>query len=126
MARKLRFEYPGALYHIINRGNYRRWIFDAAATRTAFEACLWRGQARTFSRIPRLVPRCYMFRPDPDSAKFRAAVVVVSVARAQLVRKRQISARCARGTETQRAGAESESKPRRSLCASASLRETSI
>jgi hypothetical protein len=91
MARKLRFEYPGALYHIINRGNYRRWIFDAAATRTAFEACLWRGQARTFSRTPRLVPRCYMFRPDPDSAKFRAAVVVVSVARAPLVRKRQIS-----------------------------------
>ena len=26
MARKLRLEYPGALYHIINRGNYRRWI----------------------------------------------------------------------------------------------------
>jgi len=41
MARKLRLEYPGALYHIINHGNYRRWIFDAAATRTAFEACLF-------------------------------------------------------------------------------------
>lgn len=43
MARKLRLEYPGALYHIINRGNYRRWIFDEASTRTAFEACLIEG-----------------------------------------------------------------------------------
>jgi hypothetical protein len=30
-----------ALYHIINRGNYRKWIFDAASTRTAFKACLF-------------------------------------------------------------------------------------
>src|SRR5688572_31682055 len=47
MARKLRLEYPGALYHIINRGNYRRWIFDAASTRTAFEACLFDGCERS-------------------------------------------------------------------------------
>jgi hypothetical protein len=24
MARKLRLEFPGAVYHVINRGNYRR------------------------------------------------------------------------------------------------------
>ena len=47
MARKLRLEFPGALYHIINRGNYRRWIFDAASTRTAFEACLFEGCERS-------------------------------------------------------------------------------
>ena len=47
MARKLRLEYPGALYHIINRGNYRRWIFDSSATRTAFEACLFEGCERS-------------------------------------------------------------------------------
>jgi putative transposase len=47
MARKLRFEFPGALYHIINRGNYRRWIFDGAATRTAFEACLFEACERS-------------------------------------------------------------------------------
>jgi putative transposase len=47
MARKLRLEYPGALYHIINRGTYRRWIFDAAATRTAFETCLFEGCKRS-------------------------------------------------------------------------------
>ena len=27
MARKLRGEFPGAIYHVINRGNYRQWIF---------------------------------------------------------------------------------------------------
>jgi hypothetical protein len=25
MARKLRLEFPGAIYHVINRGNYRSW-----------------------------------------------------------------------------------------------------
>jgi hypothetical protein len=28
MARRLRLEYPGALYHVINRGNYRRDLFE--------------------------------------------------------------------------------------------------
>ena len=27
MARKLRLEYPGAVYHVINRGNCRRDVF---------------------------------------------------------------------------------------------------
>lgn len=41
MPRKLRLEFPGAIYHVINRGNYRRWIFRDAATRTAFQSCLF-------------------------------------------------------------------------------------
>jgi REP element-mobilizing transposase RayT len=41
MARKLRLEYPGALYHVINRGNYRSWIFADEATRSAFDQCLF-------------------------------------------------------------------------------------
>jgi len=47
MARKLRLEFPGALYHLINRGNYRRWIFDEPSTRTAFESCLFEGCERS-------------------------------------------------------------------------------
>ena len=48
MSRKLRFEYPGALYHIINRGNYRSWIFESGGARksfekTLFEACDYAG-----------------------------------------------------------------------------------
>lgn len=41
MARKLRLEYPGAIYHVINRGNYRTWIFKDDATKAAFERCLF-------------------------------------------------------------------------------------
>lgn len=41
MARKLRFEYPGALYHIINRGNYRSWIFESEGAKESFEKTLF-------------------------------------------------------------------------------------
>lgn len=36
MARKLRIQYAGALYHVINRGNYRRDLFVNAAEAQAF------------------------------------------------------------------------------------------
>jgi len=35
MARKLRLEFPGACYHVINRGNYRTDIFKASSDRRA-------------------------------------------------------------------------------------------
>ncbi len=41
MPRKLRLEYPGAIYHVINRGNYRNDIFATAGARAAFMNCLW-------------------------------------------------------------------------------------
>jgi len=41
MARKLRLEFPGAIYHVINRGNYRADIFMTEGARAAFERCLW-------------------------------------------------------------------------------------
>jgi putative transposase len=40
MARKLRLEYAGATYHVINRGNYRQNIFEAKGAAEAFERCL--------------------------------------------------------------------------------------
>jgi putative transposase len=40
MARKLRIEYEGALYHVINRGNYRRDVFESAGAAQAFETAL--------------------------------------------------------------------------------------
>jgi putative transposase len=40
MARKLRLEFPGAIYHVINRGNYRSWVFRTEGAKQAFEACL--------------------------------------------------------------------------------------
>jgi len=44
MARRIRFEQEGGLYHVINRGNYRSWIFQDEGAKgsfeeTVFEAC---------------------------------------------------------------------------------------
>ena len=36
MARKLRIQYEGALYHVINRGNYRRDLFETTGAAEAF------------------------------------------------------------------------------------------
>ncbi|MSU47664.1 MAG: transposase, partial [Opitutus sp.] len=34
----MRFEFPGACYHVRNRGNYRAQVFATEQTRAAFEA----------------------------------------------------------------------------------------
>ena len=41
MARKLRLEYPGAMYHVLNRGNYRADIFLSEGSKHAFTKCLF-------------------------------------------------------------------------------------
>jgi REP element-mobilizing transposase RayT len=48
MARKLRVEYPGAIYHVMNRGDRREQIFVDDADRQRFvdrldEACAQTG-----------------------------------------------------------------------------------
>ena len=40
MARRLRVQYLGALYHVINRGNYRSDIFASAGAAKSFQATL--------------------------------------------------------------------------------------
>ena len=40
MARKVRIEFAGAYYHILNRGNYRSWIFESEGARKSFLKCL--------------------------------------------------------------------------------------
>jgi len=40
MARRSRIEYSGAIYHVINRGNYRSFIFETAGARRSFLECL--------------------------------------------------------------------------------------
>lgn len=47
MARKLRLEYPGACYHVINRGNYRADLFKTEGAKAAFEACLFEACAKS-------------------------------------------------------------------------------
>jgi len=51
MPRKLRLEYPGAVYHVINRGNYRADIFATPAARTAFTSCLWEACRKSGWRL---------------------------------------------------------------------------
>ena len=46
MARKLRLEFAGACYHVINRGNYRRELFGDDGTRDAFQRCLFEACER--------------------------------------------------------------------------------
>ncbi len=40
MARAPRLEYAGAVYHVINRGNYRRNLFEEKGAAEAFERTL--------------------------------------------------------------------------------------
>lgn len=40
MARKLRLEFDGAVYHVLNRGNYRSHVFAEDGARLAFLTCL--------------------------------------------------------------------------------------
>ncbi len=51
MARKLRLQYNGAIYHVINRGNYRRDVFETADKAKAFEECLFEAGARMGWRL---------------------------------------------------------------------------
>ena len=41
MARKSRIEYPGALYHVISRGNYRKELFVEKGSGESFEETLF-------------------------------------------------------------------------------------
>lgn len=46
MARKLRLEFAGACYHVINRGNYRRDLFVGKGAAESFERCLFEAAER--------------------------------------------------------------------------------
>lgn len=51
MARKLRIQYAGALYHVINRGNYRRDLFETTGAAEAFLTCLFEAAGKFGWRI---------------------------------------------------------------------------
>jgi hypothetical protein len=47
MPRKLCLEFPGACYHVVNRGNYRADVFLTDRTKAAFVSCLFAACARS-------------------------------------------------------------------------------
>lgn len=51
MARKLRLESEGGIYHVINRGNYRADIFRSEKTKAAFLKCLDEACGKTGWRV---------------------------------------------------------------------------
>jgi REP element-mobilizing transposase RayT len=51
MARKLRVEFAGACYHVINRGNYRRDLFAGKGAAESFQGCLFEAAARYGWRV---------------------------------------------------------------------------
>ena len=51
MPRKLRLEFPDACYHVINRGNYRRNLFEPKGAAESFEACLFEACGRFGWRV---------------------------------------------------------------------------
>lgn len=51
VARKLRLEFAGACYHVINRGNYRRDLFAAAGAAQSFFRCLDQASTRFGWRV---------------------------------------------------------------------------
>lgn len=51
MARKLRIQYAGALYHVINRGNYREDVFESDGAKSAFLKCLGEACEKTGWRV---------------------------------------------------------------------------
>ena len=65
MARKLRLEFPGAIYHVINRGNDRAFVFKSVGARQAFEDCLFVACERSAQRqnhFPAALPQKYCYR----------------------------------------------------------------
>lgn len=47
MARKLSLEFPGACYHVLNRGNHRAQVFNDEKTRAEFEECLFEARQKS-------------------------------------------------------------------------------
>lgn len=51
MARKLRIEYEGAIHHVINRGNYRRDLFESPGAAKAFLEVLFEAAGKFGWRV---------------------------------------------------------------------------
>ena len=57
MARKLRVEYPGGIYHVMNRGDRREPIFKDGQDRLRFIATLGEACAKTEWEVHAYCPR---------------------------------------------------------------------
>jgi putative transposase len=51
MARRLRIEYAGAIHPVINRGNYRRDLFESPGAAKAFLDVLFKAAEKFGGRV---------------------------------------------------------------------------
>ncbi len=51
VARKPRLEFAGAIYHVLNRGNYRADLFETAGAAQAFVDCLFESCEKSGWRL---------------------------------------------------------------------------
>jgi hypothetical protein len=77
MPRKLRLEFAGACYHVINRGNYRRDLFAGKGAAESFRACLFEAAERFGWRVHGLVVMRNHFHlavetPEPNLSEGRS------------------------------------------------------
>jgi len=64
MARKLRVQYEGAIYHVMNRGDHREDIFRDDKDRQLFLHTLGQASAKTDSQIHAASERLCWLRVD--------------------------------------------------------------
>lgn len=63
MPRSLRIEYPGSVYHVLNRGNYRHAVFGEEASKFLFVEALAATCERTGWILHAFACPCYAFLP---------------------------------------------------------------
>ncbi len=69
MARKLRIQYPGAIYHVMNRGDHQETIFCDDDDRKLFVATLAEGCQKTALSPKRCGPMAWRRSRSPPGAK---------------------------------------------------------
>ena len=94
MARRLRLQFPGAIYHVINRGNYQHAVFASAGAARAFERTLGEAAARHRWRVHAYVVLSNHFHvaletPEPNLVEGMHWLLTTFVTRHNRFRRRQ-------------------------------------
>jgi putative transposase len=94
MARRLRLQFPGAMYHVINRGNYQHEVFASVGAARAFERTLGEAAARHRWRVHAYVVLSNHFHlaletPEPNLVEGMHWLLTTFVTRHNRFRRRQ-------------------------------------
>ena len=79
MPRQPRIEYEGAVYHVLNRGNYQEDLFDVDGSGPMFEEVLFAAAGRFGWILPAYVIMSNHYQLDPTSVGLRYAWLPIRV-----------------------------------------------